>query len=65
MMILVETNIIVLHVGLERMNVCIVGKYNSIVQNKGCFGHWQLDNSKLLFGGHSGKSLHCLVCPNA
>ena len=33
--------------------------------NKGCFGHWELSNSKLLFGGHSGKSLHCLVCPNA
>ena len=33
--------------------------------NKGCFGHWELINSKLLFGGHSGKSLHCLVCPNA
>ena len=33
--------------------------------NKGCFGHWELSNSKLLFGGHSGKSLHCLVCPIA
>ena len=33
--------------------------------NKGCFGNWELKDSKLLFGGHSGKSLHCLVCPVA
>ena len=28
--------------------------------NKGCFGHWELSNSKLLFGGDSGKS-YCIV----
>ena len=32
---------------------------------KGCFGHWELGSRKLLFGGHSSKSLHCSVYPNA
>ena len=32
---------------------------------KTCFGHWELGTTKLLFNGHSGKSLHCSVCPNA
>ena len=33
--------------------------------NKGCFGHWEFSIGKLLFGGHSRKSLHCSICPNA
>ena len=33
--------------------------------NKGWFGHWKLRVGKLLFGGHSSKSLHCSICPNA
>ena len=32
--------------------------------NKSCFWHLELVGTrKLLFGGHSGKSLHCSVCP--
>ena len=27
-------------------------------------GHWKLDTRKLLFGGHSGKYLHCSICPD-
>ena len=33
--------------------------------NKGSFGHWELGIGKLLFGGHSSKSLHCSICSNA
>ena len=36
------------------------GPYTYSWFNKGCFGYWKLSNStcKLLFGGHSGKSLN-------
>ena len=33
--------------------------------NKGCFAHWELSTRKLLFGGHSGKSLPCSLYLNA
>ena len=28
------------------------------------FGHWELGIGKLLYGGHSSKSLHCSIRPN-
>ena len=48
-----------LHVNSQNLNTCIAHMYSWF--NKGCFGHWELSNSKLLFGGHSGKSLLCIV----
>ena len=33
--------------------------------NKGCFGHWISALWKLLFGGHSSKSLQLVACPIA
>ena len=41
------------------------GPYTYSWFNKDCLGHWELSNGKLLFGGLTGKSLHCSVCPNA
>ena len=44
---------------------CVYTENTYIWFNKDCFGHWELGTRKLLFGGHSGKSLHCFVWPNA
>ena len=52
-----------LHVNSQNLNTYIAHMYSWF--SKGCFGHCELRNSKLLFGGHSGKSMHCLVCPIA
>ena len=30
----------------------------------GFLGHWKLGTSKLLFGGHSGITVKCSLCPN-
>ena len=32
--------------------------------DEGFLGHWKLGTSKLLFGGHSGITVKCSLCPN-
>ena len=44
-----------------RLKLFLEYTYNCF--NKGFFGHLEFSIGKLLFGGHSRKSLHCSICP--
>ena len=40
--------------------IALIHRCSKRLNNKGCFGHWEA-----IIGGHSSKSLHYSICPNA